>query len=53
MDKTITLEELFIVKCNMQEEAESWKAEASEDYYEGFMEAVQLLETFIRKEYRN
>lgn len=49
MDKTITLKELFILKCNMRDEADSWQKEASEDYYNGFMEAVQLLDNFINK----
>lgn len=52
MDKTITIRELFLLKCSMQDEAESWKDEASEDYYNGFMEAIQLLEEFINKEIR-
>lgn len=50
MDKTITIKQLLLLKFKMQEDADSWQEEASEDYYNGFLEAVQYIEEFINKE---
>lgn len=50
MDKTITIRQLLLLKFKMQEDADNWQDEASEDYYNGFMEAVQMIEEFINKE---
>lgn len=50
MDKTITLRQLLLLKFKMQEDANNWQDEASEDYYNGFHEAIQIIEEFINKE---
>ena len=50
LDKTITLRDLLLLKFEMQDDAENWKLEASEDYYNGFMEAIEIIENFINKE---
>ena len=50
LDKTVTLRDILHLKFEMQDDAENWKLEASEDYYNGFLEAVQYIEEFINKE---
>ena len=50
LDKTITLRDLLLLKFEMQDDAENWKLEAGEDYYNGFMEAIEIIENFINKE---
>lgn len=50
LDKTITLRDVLHLKFGMQEDVENWKLQASEDFCNGFMEAIQVVEEFINKE---
>ena len=53
MDKIIIIGQLLLLKFKMQEDANNWKDEASEDYYNGFMEAIKIIEEFIYKELKH